>query len=68
MNKLFNNFKSNFNAEPEVDEQGDIVQTLLIIAIFVVIVVSVGALLSNAIKNRSNATGKLIENSGTKTW
>lgn len=68
MNKLFNNFKSNFNAEPEVDEQGDIVQTLLIIAIFVVIVVSVGALLTTAIKNRSNATSKLIQNSGTKTW
>lgn len=68
MNKLFNNFKSNFNAEPEVDEQGDIVQTLLIIAIFVVIVVSVGALLTSVIKNRSNATGKLIENSGSKTW
>lgn len=68
MNKLFNNFKSNFNAEPEADEQGDIVQTLLIIAIFVVIVVSVGALLTRVIKNRSNATGKLIENSGSKTW
>ena len=45
-------------------ERGDIVQTILIIAIFVVIVIVVGGILYNAIKSKGNQVGDCISNNG----
>lgn len=59
MKNVFKKFKENFNAARE-SEQGDIVQTILIIVIFVVIVVAVGAMLWNAIQGQANRVSNCI--------
>lgn len=56
-------FKNNLAATRE-DETGDIVQTVLIIAVFVVIVVVVGNLLYTAIKKKATDTGACINSVG----
>lgn len=56
-------FKSNFAAARN-SEQGDIVQTLIIIAVFVFIVVVVGALLRKTIVDKANAVSDCIAGSG----
>lgn len=60
MNKAMNKFRENFAATRE-SEQGDIVQTLLIIVTFVIIVVAVGALLWGAIKDRADNVSECIK-------
>lgn len=59
MNKAMNKFRENFAATRE-SEQGDIVQTLLIIVTFVIIVVAVGALLWKAISERAKGVSNCI--------
>lgn len=48
------------------EENGDIVQTILIIALFVVIVVVVGGILYNAINTQAKSVGACIEGGGRK--
>lgn len=52
-------FKNNLAATRE-DESGDIVQTVLIIAVFVVIVVIVGNILYDAIKKKADDVNTCI--------
>lgn len=59
MKSLMQKFKSNLDATRQ-DESGDVVQTVLIIAVFVVIVVVVGKLLFEAITQRANKTSDCI--------
>lgn len=59
MKNALSKFKNNLNTVRN-EESGDIVQTILIIAVFVVIVVVVGKLLFTAIQNRANSTSKCI--------
>lgn len=59
MKSLMQKFKSNLDATRQ-DESGDVVQTVLIIAVFVVIVVVVGRLLFNAINDRAGKTADCI--------
>ncbi|HSN66900.1 MAG TPA: hypothetical protein VLS94_09675 [Fusibacter sp.] len=66
MKNALQKFKNNLNTVRN-EESGDIVQTILIIAVFVVIVVVVGALLSKAIKDRATSTSACIAGTGTGT-
>lgn len=59
MKSLMQKFKSNLDATRQ-DESGDVVQTVLIIAVFVVIVVVVGRLLFTAINDRAGKTADCI--------
>lgn len=59
MKSLMQKFKSNLDATRQ-DESGDVVQTVLIIAVFVVIVVVVGKLLFDAIQTRAGKTSDCI--------
>lgn len=61
MKSLMQKFKSNLDATRQ-DESGDVVQTVLIIAVFVVIVVVVGKLLFDAIQTRAEDTSDCINN------
>lgn len=63
MTKVMSRFKENFAATRK-DEQGDIVQTLLIIAIFVVIVVVVGGILTRAINNKAKNVETCLKGTG----
>lgn len=49
----------------DAEEHGDIVQTILIIAIFLAIVVAAGFVLSNAIGSQANDVARCIEGAGT---
>lgn len=62
MKNALQNWKRNFN-EVRSDESGDIVQTILIIALFVVAVLVVGNILFKAIKNKADQTGSCIAGS-----
>lgn len=44
------------------EENGDIVQTIIIIAMFVLICMVVGGILFNAIQSQANTVGECIEN------
>jgi hypothetical protein len=55
-------WKSNFN-EVRSNESGDIVQTILIIALFVVAVLVVGNIIFQAINKKAAQTGACIEGS-----
>lgn len=59
MKSLMQKFKSNLDATRQ-DESGDVVQTVLIIAVFVVIVVVVGKLLFDTITKRAEKTSDCI--------
>lgn len=59
MKNALHKWKSNFN-EVRSDESGDIVQTILIIALFVVAVLVVGNILFKAIKSKADATSTCI--------
>lgn len=62
MKNLVERLKTNFNAARQ-DESGDIVQTLLIIALFVVIVVAIGKVVYDAVSSRANTTSNCIVSS-----
>lgn len=64
MKNAWSTFRNNFDATRE-DESGDIVQTILIIAVFVVIVVVVGNILYTEIEKRSKSTAACINGVGT---
>ena len=57
-------FKSNFNTVRN-EEAGDVIQNVLIIAVFVIIVGIVGSILYNTITAQANKTGKCITNIGS---
>jgi Kef-type K+ transport system membrane component KefB len=63
MKNALNKFKNNLNTVRN-EESGDIVQTILIIAVFVVIVVVVGKLLFDSISKRASSTSNCINNVG----
>lgn len=56
---MIQRFKNNFAAAKE-SEQGDIVQTLLIVVLFVGIVIAVGALLWRAIQGKAQDVSDCI--------
>lgn len=62
MKNALQKWKSNFN-EVRSDESGDIVQTILIIALFVVAVLVVGNILFNAISKKATKTSDCISGS-----
>lgn len=62
MNAL-KNFKSKFDTIRE-EEAGDVIQNVLIIAVFVIIVGVVGSILYKAITEQGEATGKCISQIG----
>lgn len=66
MKNALNKFKNNLNTVRN-EESGDIVQTILIIAVFVVIVVVVGKLLFTAISKRASTTSNCINSVGVAT-
>jgi hypothetical protein len=59
MKNALRKWKSNFN-EVRSNESGDIVQTILIIALFVVAVLVVGNIIFTAIRKKADETGKCI--------
>lgn len=59
MKNLVERMKTNFTAARQ-DESGDIVQTLLIIALFVAIVVALGKVIYDAIQERAVKTKNCI--------
>jgi Kef-type K+ transport system membrane component KefB len=59
MKNALNKFKNNLDTVRN-EESGDIVQTILIIAVFVVIVVVVGKLLFDSIQKRASSTSDCI--------
>lgn len=63
MSRFINNLKAGITSR-ETEERGDIVQTMLIIGIFVAIVVVVGRILWSSISNQAEKTGGLIEDGG----
>lgn len=63
MKNALQKFKNNFDSARE-EEAGDVVQNVLIIAVFVVIVAVVGSILYKAITTQGNATGKCIAKIG----
>lgn len=63
MKTLMQKFKNNFDTVRE-EEAGDVIQNVLIIAVFVIIVGFVGKLLYDAITKQGNATAKCISNIG----
>lgn len=62
MKNALRTWKSNFN-EVRSNESGDIVQTILIIALFVVAVLVVGNIIFRAIREKANQTGECIKGS-----
>jgi Kef-type K+ transport system membrane component KefB len=66
MKNVLNKFKNNLDTVRN-EESGDIVQTILIIAVFVVIVVVVGKLLFDAINKRASSTSDCINGIGVAT-
>lgn len=63
MKNLATRFKSNFNSARD-NERGDVIQTVLTIAVFVAIVVVVGSLIYNAVQTKTTEVGKCITNAG----
>ena len=63
MKNALKKFKNNLDTVRN-EESGDIVQTILIIAVFVVIVVVVGKLLFDAIGKRASNTSDCINSVG----
>lgn len=63
MKNLATRFKNNLNAA-RTEESGDVVQTILVIGIFVVIVVVVGTIIYNAVRGKADTVGKCITNAG----
>ena len=63
MKNALSKFKNNLDTVRK-EESGDIVQTILIIAVFVVIVVIVGKLLFDAISKRASTTSDCINGVG----
>lgn len=59
MKNAWNKFRNNLDATRE-DESGDIVQTILIIAVFVAIVIVVGNLLYKAISKKGTDVSSCI--------
>lgn len=66
MKNALHKWKSNFN-EVRSNESGDIVQTILIIALFVVAVLVVGNIIFKAIREKAADTGSCIANSNVST-
>lgn len=62
MKNALRTWKSNFN-EVRSNESGDIVQTILIIALFVVAVLVVGNIIFKAISSKATQTGNCISGS-----
>lgn len=58
-------FKNNFNSVRE-EEAGDVIQNVLIIAVFVVIVGIVGSILYKAVTDQANKTSGCITTIGNK--
>lgn len=58
-------FKNNFDTVRN-EEAGDVIQNVLIIAVFVIIVGIVGSILYNAINAQASKTGKCINTIGAK--
>lgn len=63
MKNALQKFKNNFDSVRE-EEAGDVIQNVLIIAVFVVIVGVVGSILYNAITKQGSATGNCIAKIG----
>lgn len=63
MKNLATRFKSNFNSARD-NERGDVIQTVLTIAVFVAIVVVVGSLIYNAVQSKTTEVGECIKNAG----
>lgn len=66
MKNALHKWKSNFN-EVRSNESGDIVQTILIIALFVVAVLVVGNIIFKAIREKADQTGACIAGSNVST-
>lgn len=66
MKNALRTWKSNFN-EVRSNESGDIVQTILIIALFVVAVIVVGNIIFKAIREKADDTASCIGNSNVST-
>lgn len=66
MKNALRKWKSNFD-EVRSNESGDIVQTILIIALFVVAVLVVGNIIFKAIREKSQDTADCIGNSNVST-
>lgn len=66
MKNALHKWKSNFN-EVRSNESGDIVQTILIIALFVVAVLVVGNIIFKAIRNKATQTSNCIASSNVST-
>lgn len=64
MKNMVQKFRNNLNNVRE-DEAGDVVQNVLIIAVFVIIVGIVGKMLYTAISDQGTRTSKCIKNVGT---
>lgn len=64
MKNMVQKFRNNLNNVRE-DEAGDVVQNVLIIAVFVIIVGIVGKVLYTAISDQGNRTSSCIKNVGT---
>lgn len=63
MKKMVQKFRNNLNNVRE-DEAGDVIQNVLVIAVFVIIVGVVGKILYDAIKSQGDATAKCIGSIG----
>lgn len=63
MKKMVQKFRNNLNNVRE-DEAGDVIQNVLVIAVFVIIVGVVGKILYDAIKGQGTATSKCINSIG----
>lgn len=66
MKNAWNKFRNNLDATRE-DESGDIVQTILIIAVFVAIVIIVGNLLYKAINDKGESVSDCIAGANATT-
>lgn len=64
MKNMVQKFRNNLNNVRE-DEAGDVIQNVLIIAVFVIIVGIVGKVLYDAIKAQSGRTSNCISKVGT---
>lgn len=64
MKNALQKFKSNFNTVRN-EEAGDVIQNVLIIAVFVIIVGIVGSILYNTITAQATKTGSCITKIGS---
>lgn len=63
MKNLTTRFKNNLKAA-RTQENGDVIQTILMIAIFVVIVVVVGTIIYKAVQSKAETVGNCVKNAG----